>query len=280
MTKTPMIADVPLAAIQSGPTIRAEPHSEEYFGLLARVIDDFPPVVLQEGTYRVIDGAARIEATRRCGRSTIPARLVAVSDAELFVDRVRRNSQHGQPLTRADGQAIIKELLIQYPGWCNTMIAAVVGVHPTTVGRARSRSIPAVAGVERRLGLDGRTIRVSQEEPPEYDQVRALITGPEKVSLNEAARRTGVPLVSVKRINDMLHAEAPKRVAVEPDSVTVEREGVITRLLLAAVVRVLTALAGRVGALLQRIRLAGWWRVRQPEPQARSTRHDPTKETT
>ena len=65
----------------------------------------FPPIVVQRGTSRVVDGFHRVEAHRRVyGREALVEVVEKeyVDDGELFLDAVRLNAAHGSRLAPYD----------------------------------------------------------------------------------------------------------------------------------------------------------------------------------
>jgi hypothetical protein len=71
----------------------------------------FPPITIETGTHRVVDGWHRIEMFRRADHSEIEAVEKAyLSEPDLFIDAVRLNIEHGQPLTNYDIRNAIARL--------------------------------------------------------------------------------------------------------------------------------------------------------------------------
>lgn len=67
--------------------------------------EKFPPVTVEKGTLRIIDGFHRTRATLRVFGADAEIAVVEVeyaSDAEAFVAAMRLNSKHGQPLSPYD----------------------------------------------------------------------------------------------------------------------------------------------------------------------------------
>lgn len=314
MTIPLITTDVPLTDIKPGPTIRSEPPDDAWLELLGEVVENWPPVLLQEGTYRVVDGSARIAVARRLGRATIRARLVPVSDDELYEERVRHNRLHGQPLTAADRRAIARELLARHWNWSNPKLGKAAGLDERTIRRIRKECpSPADAEVGQRHGLDGRSYSV---DGAGADLVRELLAKDPGISLGQLEARTGVPRSTAGDIRaelqnvdaeqqpetDVSADTSPTSTAVdgqageqaaavtaadgtsqEAASTEESEPSVDTTAALrprSTLRRWLGALAKAVRTLLARIGVMGWSGVRRSEPPARSPSHNPTKETT
>jgi len=70
-----------------------------------------PPILIEQGTNRLVDGAHRLEAFKRREMTHIPfeARVYS-SEADLFAEAVRLNAEHGVPLTSYDLKEAIRRL--------------------------------------------------------------------------------------------------------------------------------------------------------------------------
>src|SRR6478752_1535026 len=73
-----------------------------------------PPVRVQRGTNVVVDGYHRVEAAIRLGLEEIPAREDPIPDEELKLAAGVANVAHGQPLTRAERNALAVALVSTY----------------------------------------------------------------------------------------------------------------------------------------------------------------------
>ena len=68
-----------------------------------RAGEHVPPIVVEKGSMRIVDGVHRYYAHKRLERETISAELRSYdSDAEAFAEAMRLNSGHGRKLTTID----------------------------------------------------------------------------------------------------------------------------------------------------------------------------------
>lgn len=127
---------------------------------LAEVLERCPPIaVAADGA--LVDGAHRLEAARRRGWETIPAVVLATSSrVELVLAAARANCRHGLPLTRAERQAIVAELLVLQDDLSDRAIAEACGVARSAVAAVRAK-VQACSGgrsghLNSRVGVDGK----------------------------------------------------------------------------------------------------------------------------
>jgi hypothetical protein len=70
----------------------------------------FPPIVLADykGKLILVDGLHRLEATRKLGKTAIDAKILkGLTEKEIFIEAVRLNIKHGQPLCASEINNII-----------------------------------------------------------------------------------------------------------------------------------------------------------------------------
>jgi len=73
----------------------------------------FPPITVAEinGRFVLVDGWHRIEALKTLKQEHVQAEILnGLSPAEIFVEAVRRNTSHGQPLTTTEVTSVIIRL--------------------------------------------------------------------------------------------------------------------------------------------------------------------------
>jgi ParB-like nuclease domain len=146
---------VPVSSLLSGLSPRQHGEDPEHVRLLAQVPTPLPPILVQRGTMRVIDGMHRLRAARMAGRETIDVRFFDGTEAEVLAAALKANTGHGLPLTLADRQAAASRLIALVPRQSDRWIAEVTGLAPGTVAAVRRRD--GQAGLDgTRLGRDGR----------------------------------------------------------------------------------------------------------------------------
>lgn len=154
MDGTPVL--VRIDALRPSDTPRLKGISAEHARLIAEAADSVPPILVQQGTMRVIDGMHRIRAACLLGKQHVEAFLVACDDDESFLWAVRMNLTHGLPLTLADRKAAACRIVQAHPEWSDRAIAAVTGLSDKTIGSLRRRLADTIPRTRWRVGRDGR----------------------------------------------------------------------------------------------------------------------------
>lgn len=164
---------------------------------------ELPPIVVQRGTNRVIDGMHRVRAARLRGERAIRARYFDGDDAGAFVLAVRLNVQHGLPLSLADRKSAARRILREQPGWSNRAVASVVGLSPKTVGALREQCGAPVAEV--RIGRDGRLRPVSAASGRQ--RAREILLRDPNSSLRVVSAEAGVSPGTVRAVRMQLNGQ-------------------------------------------------------------------------
>ena len=148
------------------PTLRLKPNlsprhpvvDEAYCHMLARLVDELPPIIVHVETGAIVDGVQRWSAYRRLGRSRIPGRAFSGSTADALVLGITLNLVCGKPFSRSERRRAISLILQSFPDRSDRWVAEVCGPSHTTVSEVR-RAVDAMLDPdvpERRLGRDGR----------------------------------------------------------------------------------------------------------------------------
>lgn len=158
-------------------------------------VAELPPIIVQRGSMRVVDGLHRLAAAKLRGEEGISARLIDCTDESAFILAVKSNIQHGMPLSRADRIAGAERLLDWHPDWSDRALAAVTGLGTRTIVALRSQEQDNSRPGAKRLGRDGKWRPVAGGEgrrrAAEYIMARP------DASLREVARETDVSLGTV-----------------------------------------------------------------------------------
>jgi ParB-like chromosome segregation protein Spo0J len=93
----------------------------------------------------VLDGAHRLAAARKLGHETVQVVVFDGDADQAFVEAVRRNVDHGLPLTVSDRARAGEHLLRRHPDWSDRRIAEVCGLSPHTVAKLRTE-LPSARG--------------------------------------------------------------------------------------------------------------------------------------
>lgn len=147
---------VRIDALHPADSPRLKGISAEHARLIVEAADSVPPILVQQGTMRVIDGMHRIRAACLQGKQHIEAYLIACEDDESFLWAVRMNLTHGLPLTLADRKAAACRFIQDHPEWSDRAIAAAAGLSDKTVGSLRRRLADTIPRTRWRIGRDGR----------------------------------------------------------------------------------------------------------------------------
>lgn len=160
--------------------------------------ESLPPILVQQGSMRLIDGLHRLYAAKKRGDQTIHVLYFDGDDEVAFLMSVALNSKHGLPLSLRDRKRAAERLLLKNPQWSDRSIAVVAGLSNKTVGRIRSDLGSALPEANRRTGRDG----VAQPVSSAANRARAeafLERSPD-ASAREIAEAAGVSLTTAKSI--------------------------------------------------------------------------------
>jgi ParB-like chromosome segregation protein Spo0J len=193
---------VALDALLPAESPRLDGESEIHTRLLQERLEQFPPIVVNRRSMRVIDGMHRLSAARLQGAEKIQAVFVDLDDREAFLLAVKANITHGLPLSLADRESAAARILAWYPGWSDRAIAGVVGLAPKTVGAIRSRSSEQIPQLNARMGLDGRVRPTSTSEARR--RACEILTDRPETSLREVAREAGLSLGTVYDVRERM----------------------------------------------------------------------------
>ncbi|GAB3896750.1 ParB N-terminal domain-containing protein [Kibdelosporangium lantanae] len=210
---------VPIDSLLPANSPRLAGESIEHAQVLAASAADLPPIVVQRGTMRVIDGMHRLRAARMRGQNEILVRFYDGDDDEAFIVAVRTNVTHGLPLSQADRTAAAARIIEMRPQWADRRIAAVTGLAATTVGAIRRRSTEASGRLNagNRVGRDGKVRPIDNAE----GRIRAgeLIAQRPDAPIRVIAEAAGIaPATALdvrKRLRDGRHP-VPDRQRGEP----------------------------------------------------------------
>jgi ParB-like chromosome segregation protein Spo0J len=113
---------------QLWPRSREDKETVEHY---AEIFEELPPVVVQKGTGKLIDGWHRFYAASKLGRVELQVEEVEVADNLMFAEAVKRNLKHGVPLKRPEREKAI--LKLSQDGLSTRQIAEVLGCNHKTV---------------------------------------------------------------------------------------------------------------------------------------------------
>lgn len=150
------IHEVPICSLLAADSPRVNGEDERHIDMLAQLEKPLPPILVQRGTMRVIDGMHRLRAAMLLGSETIRVRFFDGTDAEAFILGVKVNSEHGLALTPADREAATVRIVGLYSDRSDRWIAAITGLSPGKVAAVRRRLAGGYELDRKRIGRDGR----------------------------------------------------------------------------------------------------------------------------
>jgi ParB-like chromosome segregation protein Spo0J len=208
--------ELPIDQVRMGEAVRSGGLEESHVRLLIESGGRWPPIVVWDGGstasgFVVVDGAHRLEAARRLGSSVIRAIPFFGTSEEMFVESVRRNIEHGLPLTLEDRRWAARRLLSWHREWSDRRVGSVCGISGRTVARLRSGHLDLSSPgeselkVDVRIGRDGRSRPVRGTEVRK--QIRALLDEHPDASLRAIAEIAQTSHETVRRVR----ASQPER---------------------------------------------------------------------
>jgi ParB-like chromosome segregation protein Spo0J len=74
-----------------------------------------PPILVDEASMEVVDGAHRLTVAKELGQVEISVEWFRGSHAEAIAEAIRRNAAHGKPLSQAERRRAVENLLAVSP---------------------------------------------------------------------------------------------------------------------------------------------------------------------
>jgi ParB-like chromosome segregation protein Spo0J len=191
---------VPVNSLNSGDSPRLGGVDSEHARRLAESEDDLPPILVNRADNRVVDGQHRVAAARLRGEKDIRVRYFDGDADEAFLMAVRRNSEHGLPLTMADRESAARRIIRSHPSLSDRAIAAASKLSAHTVARLRSELCgdDEVSGRAYRIGRDGRARPLDAARGRLVAQ--SLIQENPDASLREIAAVSGISPATVRDV--------------------------------------------------------------------------------
>lgn len=230
----PRTATVPVERLVLDASPRQSGPDEAHLERLAQVEGPLPPLLVERGTMRVIDGMHRLLAARRQGRETIEVEFFDGSPADAFLRAVEENVRHGLPLSLADRRAAAERIVRSHPHMSDRAIAQAAGLGAKAVAAIRRRSNGA-ALLAARVGRDGK-VRPLNSEEGRLKAARLWSERPD-ATVREIARASGVSPATAGDVRRRLQrGEAPvprpsARLRAVPEPIRMDPAPVFKRLL-------------------------------------------------
>jgi hypothetical protein len=197
--------ELPVAGLHTESLVRIRPVDATHVTALAEVSDRWPPIVVAARTMTVLDGIHRVAAARQLGMTSITVHLFEGDDDAAFVEAVRRNVEHGLPLSLAERRRAAGRLLVSAPERSDRVIGEICGLDHKTVARLRDDQRCPTGDVPR---SDVRVGRDRRARPVDVVGLRgriaaALADAPDD-SLRQIARRVGASPETVRDVRARL----------------------------------------------------------------------------
>jgi hypothetical protein len=203
---------VPVDSLLPADSPRSRGEDDEHIQRLAEFGEDLPPILVQRGTMRVIDGMHRLCAAILNGRRSMEVEFFDGDDEEAFIRAVELNIAHGLPLTLADRKDAAARILGFRPALSDRSVASMTGLSPKTVGAVRARPSEEIPRLDVRQGRDGRLRPLDSSE----GRMRAaeVIRKNPGASLRGIAMSAGISPETARSVKEQLRAggdPAPNR---------------------------------------------------------------------
>jgi ParB-like chromosome segregation protein Spo0J len=132
---------VALADLKVDCRFRESGVSKEHVELLAELDGRWPPILVRRADRLVVDGMHRVAAARLLGLRWIEADWFDGDPDEALLEFVRRNSNHGLPLTLRERKRVASRLLCTHADWSDRRLAEVCAISPKTVASLRTTAV-------------------------------------------------------------------------------------------------------------------------------------------
>jgi hypothetical protein len=226
----PLVFELALEAVTLGDSVRSQGLDRSHVDLLVELGGRWSPILVWGPQNLVVDGAHRVEAARRLGLNRVGAvRFTGTAD-DAYLESVRRNIDHGLPLSLEDRRRAARRILSRHAEWSDRRIAALCGLSGKTVARLR-RDLPepyrsddgVVIGMNRRVGKDGKARPVRAAEV--RDRIRLALDQNPQGSLRSIAATAGASPETVRSVRARIQVvgNPPEAAEVAPGPVVVPR---------------------------------------------------------
>jgi hypothetical protein len=200
-----------IVRIQLGELVVGEPNrrrgvNQAHVDALTRLDGNWPPILVHEEDYQVIDGVHRVLAAQALGMTCLACEVFTGSRNDAYVEFLRRNVRTGLPLSLSERKWGAQRLLREHSEWSDRRIGDICALAPVTVARLRA-DLPALVAdrptvqfeqLDARVGKDGKS------RPVDRRALRGRILEAEEAnpgaSLRTVAAKAGASPETVRRI--------------------------------------------------------------------------------
>lgn len=218
---------VPVTKLLPADSPRAHPEDQDHIQALAAVETTLPPILVEPGTFRVIDGMHRLQAAIARGATTIEVEYFDGPQEDVFLEAVRRNISHGKPLTVGEREEAATRLLRSHYWMSDRSLAEVCGLSAKTVATLRSRHRGEVPELAKRVGRDGK-LHPFNGSSGRREAARILRERPD-ASIRDVARHAGIAQATASDVRDRLRrGESPYARPARPNQGPSARKQAVT----------------------------------------------------
>jgi ParB-like chromosome segregation protein Spo0J len=205
------VVRIRLEHLRAGDSTRAEGIKSSYVQVLAQLNGAWPPILVDRSDHSIIDGHYRYVAARLLQHADIACVYYDGDKAQAYVEAVRRNTEHGLPLSLSERTAAAQRILELCPQWSDRRVAELCALAPGTVARVRASCTPVATVVDKRAGRDNR-LRPADPVQARQRVIEAIEANPTG-SLRAIARVAGSSPETVRSVRARLAAaaDAPDR---------------------------------------------------------------------
>lgn len=213
------VVRIPLRRLKPGDSARTDGIRAAYLKVLTELDGAWPPILVDRSDHTIVDGHYRFLAARFLRHHDIACVYFEGDKDEAFAEAVRRNTEHGLPLTLTERESAARRILERCYHWSDRRVAALCALAPSTVSRLRGLHEPTVedAQLEMRTGRDNR-VRPVDPAAARRRVMDAIAANP-TASLRAIARVTGSSPETVRSVRARMATAAagePSPAAVRP----------------------------------------------------------------
>lgn len=209
--RKPQSARLPLSSLKAKALLRQTGINRAQVKALAELDGQWTDIVVMRDELQIVDGLHRFFAAKLLGHSSINCVFFDGSVDEAFLEALRRNIQHGLPLTLNERKSAAKHLLGLRANWSDRRISGAVGLSPSTIAKLRSTG-PRLTDQNGHLDTE-RTGKDNRTRPRNSTEVRQRIeaelrTHP-RSSLRNVAAVFGTSPETVRKVRKSINVSAP-----------------------------------------------------------------------
>lgn len=171
----------------------------------AEIFEELPPIAIQKGTGKLIDGWHRYYAASRLGLGELQVEEVEVPDNLVFAEAVKRNLKHGLPLKQEEREEAVARL--KRDGLSVEEIASTLGISDRTVQRILKARRTNTGGVTTVTLPLAHRVAIADAPPDKQPEIAKAVTKKrltEKETKNLVQAMTS-PLLTDEDRDAMLH---------------------------------------------------------------------------